>query len=181
LRARWLATGKPRPFAEEVALRLCDELRALDRAQQPELYDSDKRYHPENEPASLDNLTEGDSDEPPALQPLTASALPEREVLAAEPPSLIEALGAAQIHPASQVALLGTMQQLRAAVGESNGTLSCYAVSRMFGRTSAATQIALPAVEVLDAQAERAGTDFPAERFNFYVPPDQLSGDLPKP
>jgi hypothetical protein len=162
-------------------LRLCDELRALDRVQRPELYDSDKRYHPENEPVSLNVLTEGGSDEPPALQLVMASALPEEEVLAAEPPSLVEALRAARIHPASQAAVLGAMQRLEATIGESSGPVSCYRVSGMFGRISAATQIALPAVEVLDAQAERAGTDFPAEQFNFYVSPDQLSGDFPKP
>ena len=115
------------PFADYLAARLCTALRALDRQQHPELYDTHGKFQPDREPQPLDEETLAST--PPttrdtgAKEPLSISFRERKTRLA-------NALQKAGIHPASQAALLNNVEQT------ASGKMSPYRWSRADGRST---------------------------------------------
>jgi hypothetical protein len=155
--------GRHVGFGEFFASRLASKLRELDRKQQPELYDSSKRYLPENALHALDAIAM-EAREPEVRRNAPRHAFDDPAELLAKVPEgtpeerLSSAAKRAGIEVASQP---GAFALAAGAYGKQFGKDPGRKAARALGREGAATGPLLEAIEYAE-DLRHHGEQFPA-------------------
>jgi hypothetical protein len=155
--------GRPVGFGEFFATRLASQLRELDRKQQPELYDSSKRYFPENAAHSLDGIAM-DAREP-EVRRNTGHAVDDPADLVAQAP---EGTPEQRLNSAAMRARIDVASQPRAfalaagAYGKQFDKDPGRKAAKALGREGTATAPLLEAIEYAE-DLRYQGEQFPAQ------------------